>query len=180
MLSLSLTGIGLSLIISSNVSTKIEQAFSSLINGNQIVMSLKQDYQNTFNNAYSAPLDKVKEVQNKYSYYIEGIGSTYLVNFEDFFNGSNDIYVSSSAYRIDIPSLSTRTINDFRWLDDSDLVLYPYSVRSLEDDQVVLGLSYQDMVNLCFKLQIVRTFSSLGHYISEHKLFLTLEVANYD
>lgn len=180
MLSLSLTGIGLSLIISSNVSTKIEQAFSSLINGNQIVMSLKQDYQNTFNNAYSAPLDKVKEVQNKYSYYIEGIGSTYLVIFEDFFNGSNDIYVSSSAYRIDIPSLSTRTINDFRWLDDSDIVLYPYSVHLLDDDQVVLGLSYQDMVNLCFKLQIVRTFSSLGHYISEHKLFLTLEVANLD
>ena len=180
MLSLSLTGIGLSIIISSNVSNKIEQAFSSLVNGNQIVMSLKQDSMNTFNNAYSAPLTKVKEIENKYSYYIEGIGSTYLVNFEDFFLDSNEIYVSSSAYKIDIPALSTRSINDFKWLDDSDMVMYPYSVSKLDNDQVVLGLSYQDMVNLCFKLQIVRTFSSLGHYINEHGLFLTLEVANSD
>ena len=36
------------------------------------------------------------------------------------------------------------------------------------------------MVNLCFKLQIVRSFSSLGHYISEHRLFLTLSVRNDD
>ena len=178
MLSLSLTGIGLALIISSNVSNKIEQAFSNLINGNQIVMSLKQESQNSFTNAYSAPLDKVKEIRDKYSYYIEDIGSTYLVNFEDFFSDGNQIYVSSTSYKIDIASLSTRSINDFKWLDDADMVLYPYSVLSLEDDQVVLGLSYQDMVNLCFKLQIVRTYSSLGHYINEHKLFITLEVAN--
>ena len=178
MLSLSLTGIGLALIISSNVSNKIEQAFSNLINGNQIVMSLKQESQNSFTNAYSAPLDKVKEIRDKYSYYIEDIGSTYLVNFEDFFSDGNQIYVSSTSYKIEIASLSTRSINDFKWLDDADMVLYPYSVLSLEDDQVVLGLSYQDMVNLCFKLQIVRTYSSLGHYINEHKLFITLEVAN--
>ena len=31
-------------------------------------------------------LNKVKEIKDKYSYYIEGIGSTYLLNFESFFD----------------------------------------------------------------------------------------------
>lgn len=177
MLSLSLTGIGLSILISSSVSSRIKEAFSNLVNGNQIVMSLKQDNQNSFTNAYSAPLDKVEEIKEKYHYYIEDVGATYLVNFEDFFKDGNLVYVSSSAYRIDIPSLSTRSINDFKWLDTNQ-VMYPYSINKLEDDQVVLGLTYQDMVNLCFKLQILRNFSSLGHYIHEHGLFITLSVQN--
>lgn len=181
MLSLSLTGIGLSIILSSSVSNRIKDAFSSLINGNHIVMSLKQDSQNTFSNAYSAPIDKVNEIYEKYSYYIEGVGATYLVNFEDFFKDGNDIYVSSTAYKFDLPSLSTRSINDFRWLTGNDeMVMYPYNVASLSNDQVVLGLTYQEMTNLCFKLQIQRNFLSLGHYIHDNKMFITLEVANSD
>lgn len=179
MLSFSLTGIGLSMILSSSLSSKIKEAFSSIINGNQIVMSLKQDNQNTFSNAYSAPLSKVNEIANKYSYYIEGVGATYLLNFEDFFKDSNEVYVSSTAYKIPLPSLSTRSINDFRWTSDES-VMYPYNVSNLNDDQVVLGLTYQDMTNLCFKLQILRNFTSLGQYIKDHDLFLTLHIQNDD
>ena len=179
MLSFSLTGIGLSMILSSSLSNKIKEAFSSIINGNQIVMSLKQDNQNTFSNAYSAPLSKVNEIANKYSYYIEGVGATYLLNFEDFFKDSNEVYVSSTAYKIPLPSLSTRSINDFRWTSDES-VMYPYNVSNLNDDQVVLGLTYQDMTNLCFKLQILRNFISLGQYIKDHDLFLTLHIQNDD
>lgn len=180
MLSLSLTGIGLSIILSTSVSKKIEEAFSSLVNGNQIVMSLKQDSQNAFTNAYSAPLNDVKEIKDKYSYYIEGIGSTYLLNFESFFKDDNRVYVSSTSYKIDIPSLSTRSINDFRWIESSETVMYPYAVNSLKDDQVVLGLAYQEMTNLCFNLQIVRNFTSLGNYIKDNRLFITLSVENDD
>ena len=179
MLSLSLTGIGLSIILSTSVSSRIQEAFSNLVNGNQIVMSPKQDTQNSFSNAYSAPLNKVIEIQEKYSYYIEGVGATYLVNFEDFFKDGDEVYASYNGSKISIPALSTRTINDFKWIDE-DMMMYPYPVSSLDDDQVVLGLSYQDMVNLCFKLQIVRSFSSLGHYINDHRLFLTLSVENAD
>ena len=179
MLSLSLTGIGLSILISSSVSSRIKEAFSNLINGNQIVMSLKQDNQNSFTNAYSASFDQVNSIKEKYQYYVEDVGSTYLVNFEDFFKDGNAVYVSSTPYRIDIPSLSTRSINDFKWIDPNS-IMYPYSVNKVNDDQVVLGLTYQDMVNLCFKLQILRNFSSLGHYIHEHGLFITLSVQNND
>lgn len=178
MLSISLTGIGLSIIITSSVSNKIQEAFSNIINGNQIVMSLKQESQNSFSNAYSAPFHNVQTIYDKYQYYLEGIGTTYLVNFENFFKDKNDFYVSSTAYRTYIPALSTRTINDFKWLDDDYMVMYPFSVRELNNDQVVLGLSYQDMVNLCFQLQIQRNFSSLGRYIYNNKMFITLSIEN--
>ena len=178
MLSLSLTGIGLSIILATSVSNKISEAFSSLINGNQVVMSLKQESQNTFSNAYGAPLENVKKIKDKYSFYIQDIGATYLINYEDFFKDGNNVYVADLGYKYDLQSLSARSINDFKYLDNPDLVMYPNSVQSLQDDQVVMGLTYQEMVNLCFKLQIQRNFSSLGHYIYEHKMFITLEVSN--
>lgn len=56
--------------------------------------------------------------------------------------------------------------------------LISYSVPILEDDQVVLGLTYAQMVNLCFELKIQRNFTSLGHYIYENGLSITLEIRN--
>lgn len=179
MLSLSLTGIGLSIILATSVSNKIEEAFSSLINGNQIVMSLKKEAQNSFSNVYSAPINKIEDIYEKYNYYLDGVGVNYLVNFEDFFKDSNDFYVSISGSKYYLSSLSTRSVNDYRWMNEQS-VYYPYNVNMLDADQVVLGLSYQDMTNLCFKLQILRNFSSLGHYIHEHGLFINLEVRNDD
>lgn len=178
MLSLSLTGIGISIILATSVSKRIEEAFSSLTNGNQIVMSLKQESQNTFSNAYSAPLSRVENVYEKYTYYLEGIGTNYLVNFEDFFKDRNDVYVSSTVFKIPLPYYSTRSINDFKWLNNDRLVQYPYAVSNLKDDQVVLGLTYAEMVNLCFELKIQRNFTSLGHYIHENGLLISLEVCN--
>ncbi len=58
MLSLSLVGIGLSLILSNSVSKKIENTFSSMFNGSQITMSQKNVNHSVISNAYSASYDK--------------------------------------------------------------------------------------------------------------------------
>ena len=178
-LSISLTGIGISLIISSSLSGKIKSAFSSLTNGNQIVMNLKQDNQNAISKAYSAPLYKVEEIKEAYKDDIEGIGATYLVNFENFFKDRNNFYLSSTSYKVDIPSLSTRSINDYKWIDkDGNTLLYPYTPARLDNDELILGLNYVDMVNICYKLQIQRSYASLGEYARVNNLTITLEVAN--
>lgn len=177
MLSLSLTGIGLSILISSNVSNKINNAFSYLVNGNQIVMSLKQESQNTFNKSYSAPINYVNNIYNKYQYFLDGIGVNYLVNYEDFFKDNNSVYIEGNYHKVFLPSLSARSINDFHWLDE-DKTFYPNNITELDDDEVCLGLTYADMVNLCFNLQIQRNYESLGSFINEHGLFMTMEVEN--
>lgn len=175
MLSLSLTGIGLSLIISNNVSNKIQSAFKNLVNGNQIVMSLKQENQNTFTNVYSAPYKELEKIYSKYSYHLEGVGVNYLVNYEDFFRDDNSVYIHDDKHKVYVPSLSSRSINEFRWIEDNNEIDLE---NPLGDDEVVLGLNYADMVNLCFGLKIERNYTSLSKYIKKADLFMDLQVAN--
>ena len=179
MLSLSLTGIGLSLIITSSVTTKVEDAFKAILNGNFVIVSNKNENENTFTSTYSTPFNSVYKIYNKYQYLLDGIGVNYLVNFEDFFKDGNEFYVDTHNKRMPIASLSTRNINDFKRISgDEGRIYYPFDYDLLDDDQIILGLSYEDMVNLCFNLQIQRSYSSLGHYIYEKGIQLSLEVRN--
>ncbi len=177
-LSISLTGIGLSLLISDSVSSKVEDAFKSILNGNYLILSNKNNNQNTFSTVYSASYDNTFKIYEKYQYLIDGIGVNYLVNFEDFFKDENDFFIDTSNKRIPFPSLSARNINEFRWINDDSSIYYPYGFETLDDDQIVLGLSFEDMTNLCYLLQIQRNFTSLGHYIYEKGLFMSLSVRN--
>lgn len=178
-LSLGLTGVGLSLLLTNNIKGKIDASFSSLTNGNQIIMKLNEETPNTFGSVFSASKDKVDKLFNKYKYYIEGVGVNYMVNFEDFFKDQNEFFLTSTSYKQLIPSLSMRSINDYRWIDnDYNLLTYPYLPESLFDDEIVLGLDYQDMVNICYQLRIQRNYSSLGEYIRNKDLTITFEVKN--
>ena len=179
MLSLSLTGIGLSLIITNSVTTKVEDAFKAILNGNFVIVSNKNENENTFTSTYSTPFNTVYKIYNKYQYLLEGIGVNYLVNFENFFKDGDEFYVDTFSKRMPVSSLSTRNINDFKWISgDEGRIYYPFDYDLLDDDQIILGLSYEDMVNLCFNLQIQRNYSSLGHYIYEKGMQLSLEVRN--
>lgn len=179
LLSLSLTGVGLSLILTQSVSSKVEEAFTTMLNGNQIVVSRKNELENTFTNVYSTSYKNVENIYQKYKYLCDGIGVNYMVNFEDFFKDNNEFYVYGKSKKISIDSLSARNINDFRWIENGDEgIYYPFSYDILDDDQVILGLSYEDMVQLCYQLQIQRNYTSLGHYIYENGLSLFLNVRN--
>lgn len=178
MLSIALTGIGLTVIITDSVSTKVEEAFKTIINGNYLILSNKNENRNTFSTVYSASYNNTYNIYEKYQYLLDGVGVNYLVNFEDFFKDNNDFFIDTDSRRIPLRSLSARNINEFRLINDDSKFYYPYSFDTLDDDQVVLGLSFEDMTNLCFNLQIQRNFTSLGHYIHEKGLSLSLSVSN--
>ena len=179
MLSLSLTGVGLSIIIKDSVSSKINEAFSEILNGNQIVMTLKSQNQNSFNSSYSASAEKIKNIYTEYKSYFDGIGVNYLVNFEDFFKDKNQFVVTDGKRETILPSFSMRNINEFKLLNDAkNEVFYPNEITELNNGQVVLGISYEEMANICFKLKIQRSFTSLGHFIYEHGLNVALQVEN--
>ncbi|MCQ3035108.1 MAG: ATP-binding cassette domain-containing protein, partial [Bacilli bacterium] len=180
MISLSLTSIGMSLILSGSLNAKLESAFSSLFTSSQIIMTPKRSNPNIYDGIYSANRNQVEEIANKYSEYIEGVGATYLVNFEEFFKDDNELYISSEAYKIPLPSYSIRSINDFKWISDNNLVRTYPGISSLENDELVLGLKYDDMANLCYKLHIQRNYVVLGEYIKNRGVFITLSVENED
>ncbi len=179
LLSLSLTGVGLSLILTNSVSQKVEEAFGAMLNGNQIVVSRRNENENTFTNTYSTSYKNVYKIYEKYQYLLDGIGVNYMVNFENFFKDNNEFYAEGKNKKIPIESLSARSINDFKWIPpDSLMMMYPFSYDYIDNDQIVLALSYEDMVNLCFSLQIQRNYTSLGHFIYEQGLMLSLNVRN--
>lgn len=177
-LSLSLTGIGLSLILSNNISQKISDTFSEITNGNQIVMSLKNESINTIGQAYAASLDNVKSIMTKYDYFIKDYGANYLINFENFFKDRNDFFVDIKGSKYNLLGYSTRSINDFKRLDSTKNSIFPYKISNLENDQIILGMTYPDMVNFCYKLQIQRSYKSLGEYIRINRLYVSLLIEN--
>lgn len=179
MLSLSLTGIGLSLIITNSVSTKIEQSFKALLNGNFVIVSNKNENDNSFTTSYASSFSNVFNIYNRYQFLLEGFGVNYVVNFEDFFKDNDQFYVESPNKKIRFDSLTSRSINDFHWVDGNEgKIFYPYEIEEMDNDHIILGLSYEDMMNLCFSLSIQRSYSSLGHFIHEKGLMLSLDVRN--
>ena len=86
MLSLSLTGIGVSLLISTGISGKITDAFSSLINGIKYLFK-SADYPSQFSNVMLIER-KSYLVVDKYKKNSQ-VGAVFLVNFEISFKTCN-------------------------------------------------------------------------------------------
>ena len=181
MLSLSITGIGLSMIISTSMGDKIQSAFSSLLNGNQILVTPRNTSLNDFGAVYSASESDVQDIAERYEPYLNGAGVTYIVNFEDFFKDGNRVYISDDKYSYEIPSLSARSFNDYRWVEDSFRQnISPSLVGDLDKDEVVVALSYVDMINIAYNFKIKRTFDSLANFIYHNQITLSLNVINDD
>lgn len=178
MMSLSLTGIGASLLLSSLVTTRINEAFSDLTNGNQIVLRMKNEALNTYGDVFSAPEKEVTKIANKYKEDIKGIGVNYLVNFEDFFKDRNEIYFIGDGKRTLLNGYSVRNFNDFKWYDRT-LPTFPFSPE-LTDDDVILGMTFEDMSNLCYEYKIQRSYHALGQFLSKANCQLALMIENGD
>ena len=178
MLSLSLTGIGASFLLSNSVTTRIDDAFSELTNGNQIVLRMKNESLNTYGDVFSAPEKEVEKIASKYKEDISGIGVSYLVNFEDFFKDQNQVYFLADGKRYLLGNYSVRNFNEFKWYENS-YITYPYSAKMTKDD-VVLGMTFEDMSNLCYEFHINRSYYSLGQFLKNALCQLNLIVENGD
>ncbi|HBF67849.1 MAG TPA: hypothetical protein DDW20_00805 [Firmicutes bacterium] len=179
MLSFSLTGIGISLMLAFSLKDKINSSISSIIDRDLIVMKNKNNEASSFSNPYSAPKNEVDKISEKYKDLIKNTGVSYQVNFEDFFKDKNEFYIKNKTDKYVVNSLSARSINEYKLYEKSeDEIIYPYSIDILENDEIILGLNYVDMANICFTLKIQRNYSSLGEYIKTNNLFLILDVKN--
>ena len=165
MLSLSLTGIGASFLLSNLVTSKIKSAFSDLTHGNQISMRMKNETLNSYGDVISAPESEVKRIAEKYKDEIKGVGVNYLVNFEDFFKDRNDVDFVAEGRRYPLKGYSARNFNEYKWYEKS-IPTYPFSVVLTKDD-VVLGMTYEDMSNLCYEFKLQRSYQSLGQFLTK-------------
>jgi len=180
-LSIGLVCLGMSRYVSTCISEEISSTFESFIPKNQIVMTPYTVSDNPIDHIYSASENIVESLKGEYAEYLKDYGVSYIVDFESFFADDNRLYVTKGSKSIVLPSFSARTANDFLWLDDyTDLNVFPKRVENLENDQIIIGLPYSDMVNLCFGLQILRNYEALGKYIQAKGLTAIYSFANYN
>ena len=179
MTSLGLIGVGLAFTLSSSISGNIKDAYKEIVDENSMMVSLKKD-NSIGTGEFAANYYEVEEIYAKYPEYIDDVGVTYYANFEKFFPDLNNLVLADSHSYTVVPGISARHINDFSWLEDAPNEMYPEQIDSIEDDEVVLGLNYDTLIDLCFNLQIERSIKSLSAYLNTHELKLYFDFANHD
>ena len=177
MTSLGLIGVGLAFALSSSISSNIKDAYKDIVDENSLVFSLKNQ-ETSIKGQFASSYYEVEEIKEKYSDYIEDIGITYVANFERFFPEHNDLVIVNDYRYCPIEGFSARHINDFTWIEDAETVIYPEKIEKMEDDEVVLGLTYQALVDICFELQIEKTVRSLSEYIQRNDLYFYFNFEN--
>ncbi|MBP5217264.1 MAG: hypothetical protein J6038_05480, partial [Bacilli bacterium] len=142
-------------------------------------MGARQNDGAALSNIYSAPMEDVSAIQETFPDDVYDIGTMYFGAYESIFADANYLYTMHGRDEIILSSFSIRTAADYLWLDEyPDAVCYPHYPKMMENDSIVLGLPYSDMFNLCFDLRIVRTYESLGNYITSFGLPVVFSLRN--
>ncbi len=177
-LCLSLFSLGVSVFLSYEAGQEIETAFSSLIGNNCIIME-KEGSNRAISKAYAATKEDIDSILSFAPNIAKGYGVSYTVDWHSFFPNNDMVYILSDTKKIELNHFSVSTANDFVLFDaSSELKAYPEIPNLLEDDQIILGLPYQNMVQLCLSLQISRDYETLGKYLSENDVNILFEIAN--
>ena len=179
MTSLGLIGVGLAFSLSSSIATNIKDAYKEIVDENSMMVSLKKD-NSIKNEQYAASFYEVESIKEKYNQYIDDVGVCYLANFEKYFPDINNLAISKDYHYRVLPGFSARHINEYVWLEDLKEPIYPEQIDYLEDDEVVLGFDYSELIDFCYELQIERSVNSLSNYIKHNDLFLYFDLANND
>ena len=177
MTSLGLIGVGLAFALSSTIANNIKQAYREVVDENSIIISLK-DKNSSIQGQYAANYYEVSDIKQTYPEYIDDIGVTYYCNFEKFFADINSLVIVKEYRYSPIPGYSARHINEFEWIEDIDSTIYPKTINKLENDEIILGLDYAALRDVCFELQIERTVTSLSNYLMEKELNLYFDFQN--
>lgn len=176
--SLGLIGVGLATTLSSAISTNIKKSYSQIIDDSKITISKKNDDKSIYGR-YAASYYEVSELAEKHKEQIYDVGITYDNDFESFFPQTNCICLADTTYRRPIEGISARHINEFRWLDvEKPNTIYPESIDYLKNDEVVLSLTIDMIREICFKLQIERTVTSLSRYLQTNTLKIYFDLKN--
>lgn len=176
--SLGLIGVGLATTLSSSISENIKKSYSQIIDSSKITVTMKQADKSVYGQ-YAANYYEVMDLANKYSDYIIDVGVNYYNDFEAFFPHSNSLCLADVSYYHQVPGISARHINEFRWLDvEKPEAIYPEQIDYLENDQIVLALTINMIQDICFELRIERTVTSLSRYLQTNPLKVYFDFRN--
>lgn len=180
-ISLGLGVLGVVTYITSSIENEIQASFSSLIPSSTIVMTPRDDNAQPIGNVYSGSLEDAAYLVDEYPDLISDYGTCLALDYENWFCDDNYFsYSSGSSFSV-LPGFSMRHINDFLWYSPTDgQMVYPRPVTNMRKDQVILGLPYATMFNVCYSFHIQRNYQALGDYISSRGWNIILHASHIE
>lgn len=177
-MSLGLMGIGLSISFSNSISNDIKRSYNSLVETASISIR-KPAQENT--ELKIVNYDDAKELVNSYKDQIPiSCGVGYKANFEEMFKDCNEFYLESGNKICFLNELSIRNVNDFLAITKIKETIFPNQVSELNDDEIVLGLTIQQIRTACANFNIEKSVDSLSNYLEEHPVNVVIDLANQD
>ncbi len=178
---LGLIGFGISAFISGSISDELSAAFESITPENALVMAPRSGETSPIGAIYGAGFDECEYIVEEYGDMVSDYGTDLHLDYESWFIDHNEFTYQSGVESVRLKDFSTRSINDYRWFDETKApVCYPRVPALMRVDEVVLGLPYENMFTTCLNLHILRNYQSLGDYIDAKGMVLRLLAANYE
>lgn len=175
--SLGLLGIGLSISLSTSISSGLESAYSTIIDESRIVVSSKENEIPKIK-ALSEELTNNIAIDNKEL--ISGYGVAYKADFESFFKDENKCILFGANENLELSDYSARSINEFVWMSNVTNEIFPKQSGELKNDEIILSLNQFTLNNICFVLKIKRTIESLSEYLKTHEVLGYFSLRNND
>ena len=162
-LSMGLTGLGMSVYLSTSIYDELNASFSSLVPPNCLIMSPRSLGESAIGHVYSARFEDCQYLKEECPEIVFDYGSTLYMDYEEWFADDNRFCYLAGSTQNELPGLGMRSINEYLWLDrNKEKTVYPRPPVIMEEDEVILGLPYQNMWTMCLSLHIERSYQSLG------------------
>ena len=176
--SLGLIGVGLGSVLTNIISYNLTKSYSSIIDSNKVIVEPKEK-SGVSKLITSLNYEDVSSLREEYKDYISNTGIYYCNDLEKFFT-SYDFNLVSGSLTKTLPEYTIRSINEYDSLTNCKGVIYPLQITSVEDDEVVLGLTYPMVNEICYQLFIKRNVESLSNYLKSNDLYIEISLSNYN
>lgn len=176
-ITIALVTIGLIVLVSSSVSSSLKTYFDGVIDANTILVQPRQE-EIKDENYSAASFIQMERLQKKYPKYIEGIGAHYYLNFENLFINKNEVYFNYKNKKYTLSSLSGRSFEEFTYYKELEGNYTNFGETLLTDDQVILGLPYEEIEYLCECLGLTTNdnLDSLNRIFNSSNVYLHLDL----
>lgn len=176
-ITIALVTISLITLISTSISSSLKGYFSGVINSNSVLVQPRNSQ--VIDDSYvSTSFGKMKSIQKKYSEAIMGVGAHYDINFENMFINRNEVYFNIDSKKFTLSSFSVRSFEEFTYAKEIESYLGDIENKKLNDDQIILGLTYEDICFIGKKAGIEKNIlENINELFSTKKIPLHLDIA---
>lgn len=166
--------LGVSFLLTTAVSTSIKNDLSKVLSENALFVSstLNSDVEG---DNLSISEDLGETIHQSFVEDVTHVGFVYFADYESMF--------PTNTIELLLPGISYKLPLGIRHLAETSLLeqeeVYPYSYNYLRDDQIIVGLTRRDIIQICHRLELDSTSNQeLSYYLSEHPLYINLSLAN--